>query len=72
MKKSIIIIIVITFFGIIFIANTLFTVGETEQVIITQFGEPVRSAIKTAGLKAKIPFIQKVHFFEKRIMEWDG
>ena len=72
MKKNLIIIIVITILGIILITNVLFTVSETEQAIITQFGEPVRSAIKTAGLKVKIPFIQKVHYFEKRIMEWDG
>jgi membrane protease subunit HflC len=52
--------------------NTLFVVDETEQVIITQFGEPVGEAIRTAGLKAKIPFIQNLHFFDKRILEWDG
>jgi len=72
MKKSRIGIILIIFFGIIILSNTLFTVSETEQVIITQFGQPVRSAIRQAGLNAKIPFIQKLHFFEKRIMEWDG
>lgn len=57
---------------LIIVANTLFIVNETEQVIITQFGQPVREAIQSAGLNAKIPFIQKVHFFDKRILEWDG
>ena len=58
--------------ALIIIANTLFIVNETEQVIITQFGQPIRSAIKHAGLNAKVPFIQNVHFFDKRILEWDG
>jgi membrane protease subunit HflC len=57
---------------IIIISNTLFIVSETEQVIITQFGQPVREAIRSAGLNAKIPFIQKLHYFDKRILEWDG
>lgn len=70
MKKPITIIIIVAI--IILIANSLFVVKETEQVIITQFGQPVRSAIQTAGLNFKIPFIQKTHFFDKRILEWDG
>jgi len=57
---------------LIIVANTLFIVNETEQVIITQFGEPIRTAIKAAGLNAKVPFIQNLHYFDKRILEWDG
>jgi membrane protease subunit HflC len=72
MKKNKVSLIVIAAVVIIILANTLFIVSETEQVIITQFGQPVREAIRSAGLNAKIPFIQKLHFFDKRIMEWDG
>ena len=72
MKKNHLKFILIAVVVIILLSNILFTVSETEQVIITQFGQPVRSAIRTAGLNAKVPFIQKLHFFEKRIMEWDG
>jgi len=50
----------------------MYTVDETEQVIITQFGAPVGSAVVTPGLKFKIPFIQKVNSFDKRFLEWDG
>jgi membrane protease subunit HflC len=57
---------------LILLANALFVVNETEQAIITQFGEPVGDAIQSAGLHLKIPFIQKTHFFDKRILEWDG
>lgn len=55
-----------------------YTVSETEQVIVTQFGQPVGSAVNSriedneAGLHFKTPFIQDVHRFEKRVLEWDG
>jgi membrane protease subunit HflC len=47
-------------------------VQEPEQVIITQFGKPVGNPVSKPGLSFKIPFIQKVHRFEKRFLEWDG
>lgn len=52
--------------------EALYTVDETERVIITQFGKPVGGVIDKAGLKLKIPFIQKVNRIEKRILVWDG
>ena len=60
----------ILFFAIIF--NGLFIISESEQAVVTQFGKPVGEPIVDAGLKFKIPFIQKVIRFEKRILEWDG
>ncbi len=47
--------------AIILLMGTLFTVQESEQVIITQFGKPVGKPISTPGLKAKLPLIQKAH-----------
>lgn len=58
--------------GAIVVSSSLYAVNEVEQVIITQFGRPVRSAIKTAGLKMKVPFIQDVNSIDKRVLEWDG
>lgn len=52
--------------------EAFYTVSETEQVIITQFGKPVGGIIDEAGLKLKIPFIQEVNRIEKRILLWDG
>ena len=52
--------------------SSAFTVNETEQVIITQFGKPVGAPVTHAGLKFKLPFIQDVNPIEKRILEWDG
>ena len=48
-----------------------FTVDETQQVVVTQFGKPVR-IIKQAGLHVKLPLVQKIYYFEKRVLEWDG
>ena len=47
-------------------------VDETEQAVITQFGNPVGEAITEPGLNFKIPFIQTANYFEKRYLEWDG
>jgi len=52
--------------------SSFYTVSETEQVIITQFGKPVGTPKTTAGLKFKMPFIQDVNRIDKRILEWDG
>ncbi len=49
-----------------------YIVDETEQVIITQFGDPVGEAVTTPGMKFKVPLIQKANFFDKRYLEWDG
>lgn len=48
-----------------------FTVNETEQVIITQFGEYIRT-IQEPGLAVKVPFLQTVQRFERRILVSDA
>lgn len=53
-------------------ANSLYVVGEVDQVIVTQFGKPVGDPVITAGLKVKVPFVQAVNPIDKRILEWDG
>jgi len=57
---------------VVFISGVMFIVDETKQVVITQFGRPVGQPITDAGLYFKTPFIQKTHYFEKRLLEWDG
>ena len=49
-----------------------FRVGEAEQVIITQFGNPVGAPITDPGLHFKAPFVQEANYFDKRFLEWDG
>ena len=66
-----IVLVVLILLGIV-ASEALYAVYETERVIITQFGKPVGDVIDEAGLKAKVPFIQKVNRIEKRILVWDG
>lgn len=49
-----------------------FTVNQTEQVIVTQFGRPVGEPIGQPGLHFKVPFIQVINSFDKRYLSWDG
>ena len=58
--------------ALILVAQAVYTVNEVEQVIVTQFGEPVGDPITTPGLHFKVPFIQTANFFDKRFLEWDG
>ena len=55
-----------------FVFSAAYTVQETEQAIITQFGKPVGDPVSQSGLHFKAPFIQEVTRVEKRILEWDG
>jgi membrane protease subunit HflC len=57
---------------LIIILNSIFVLEEGQQAVVTQFGKPVGDSIISAGLKFKIPLIQKVIKFDKRILEWDG
>ena len=63
---------ILTFFAVIIVMDGFYVVNETEQAIITQFGNPVGEAITEPGLNFKIPFIQTANYFEKRYLEWDG
>jgi membrane protease subunit HflC len=60
------------FIVFLLIVSSVYIVGETEQVIITQFGKPVGDPITTPGMHFKLPFIQNVNSFDKRFLEWDG
>ena len=54
------------------LSGAFYTVDQTEQVIITQFGQPVGAPITEPGLHFKIPFVQSVNSLDKRFLEWDG
>ena len=49
-----------------------FSLPETEQVIVTEFGKPVGGPVTLAGLHWRTPFVQAVNRIDKRILEWDG
>lgn len=79
MKRPIIVLgLVGALFLFLLLSGTMYTVSETEQVFVTEFGKPVGAPINAdpakneAGLHFKKPFIQQVNRIEKRILEWDG
>lgn len=57
---------------LVVLSSATYQVHETNQVIITQFGNPIGEAVTEPGLHFKMPFIQKTNYFEKRFLEWDG
>lgn len=70
MKKLILLVILVAFVFVLY--DGLFVIHEGEQAIVTRFGKPVGKDIKAAGLNFKLPFIEDVRVFEKRILKWDG
>lgn len=71
-KKNIVLVLIAAVIILILAGNPFYIVYENQQAVITQFGKPIGGAVTTAGLHLKIPFIQKVNYFDKRILEWDG
>jgi len=68
--------VVLAVIGIIVIAagiivfSALFTVHQTQQALVLQFGNPVRAETEP-GLKFKLPFVQNITFFDRRILDLD-
>ena len=58
--------------ALIVLSSSAYQVHEMNQVIITQFGDPVGQPVTEPGLHFKVPFIQQTNYFEKRFLEWDG
>ena len=63
---------VVVLLGLLAVSGAFYVVGETQQAVIFQFGEPRGDPITTPGLKLKLPFIRKVTYFDNRFLEWDG
>jgi membrane protease subunit HflC len=53
-------------------ANSAFVIDQAEQGIVVQFGEPIGDVITEPGLHWRIPFIQEVRRFDRRLLAWDG
>jgi membrane protease subunit HflC len=54
------------------VSGTFYSLPEGQQAVIVQFGRPVGTPITQAGLHVKLPFVQEVRRFEKRLLIWDG
>ena len=64
--------IILALFAVLFLSQALYTVRQTEQAILTQFGRPVGDPVTEPGLHFKMPFVQQVNRIDKRYMGWDG
>ena len=69
--KNLISLIILALLMILLNAST-YTVPEHQQAIILQLGKIAGDPVTKAGLHFKIPFIQDVKYFDKRILQWDG
>jgi len=66
------IIIAVVVLALLVISGGIYTVDETEQVIVTQFGKVIGEPKTDPGLYFKLPLIQDAVFFPKNLREWDG
>jgi membrane protease subunit HflC len=73
MKRTVIamICVVVLVAGGVVLWESLYTVTEMEQAVVTQFQKIVR-VVQVPGLHWKVPFVQNVHYLDKRLLEWDG
>ena len=71
MKKSYTAIIIIILVGLFCLAQGLFIVSEVNTAIVTRFGEPIKT-VNSPGLNFKVPFIDQVRKFEKRLLIFDA
>ena len=51
---------------------SIYTLDQAEQAVIVQLGAPVGDPVTNPGLHFKLPFIQEVRRFDKRVISWDG
>ena len=70
MKRIILALVIVL--GVITLDSSVYTISETEQVMIRQFGKLLGQAKTEPGLYVKVPFIQTVLKFDKRWLEWSG
>jgi modulator of FtsH protease HflC len=67
-NRTFIFVAVTAILALIIVTGSFFTVSETEQAIVLQFGA-VKRIDRTAGLKLKVPFVQDVVIYEKRLLD---
>jgi len=71
MNRTLILIGVLVAVTFVVLSSAAFTVRETQQVLIRQFGE-VQRIVANPGLNFKIPFIQNATYFDKRVLDYDA
>jgi len=70
--KNIAYILMLALIIVIVVAKSAFVLDQAEQAIVVQLGEPVGNVITEPGLHWRLPFVQDVRLFDKRLLDWDG
>jgi len=70
--KIITYIVLIAVLVLLLFSRSAFIVDQSQQAIIVQLGEPIGGVISEPGLHWRIPFIQDVRRFDRRLLDWDG
>lgn len=71
LPKKTIALFVLVVLAIVALNSFLFTVREDRQVVVTRFGKPVR-VLREAGLHYRLPFVEQLSFFDRRLLEYDS
>ena len=58
--------------AVLVVSRAAYVVDQAEQAIIVQFGEPIGGVVSDPGLHWRVPFIQEVRRFDKRLLDWAG
>ena len=69
-KSSLAILGIVLIVGAVAASSALFTVHQTQQALILQFGNPIR-VVRDPGLHLKMPFLQDAEFYDSRILDLD-
>ena len=69
MKPKLVVVLVAIVVGFFLASSSFYTLYETEQAIITEFGKPVGQPVTNAGLHFKMPITQEVNVIDKQILE---
>jgi membrane protease subunit HflC len=69
LKIGLVVVALVAYFAV---TGTFYALEEGQQAVILQFGRTVGEPVTEAGLHIKLPFIQDVQTFEKRLLIWDG
>ena len=70
-QKSLIALVIILVVGGVFLKESVYVLNPGQQAVVTQFGKPIGKPKTAAGLGFKTPFVQKVRYVDKRILNWD-
>ena len=72
MSRAVLLGIAIVVIALVIVAgSSVYTVNQTEEALVTQFGAP-QAVVTDPGLHFKTPFLQQVHYFDKRLLDLDG